>query len=109
MHHTTTQPKITALPHLFVFNKSIFVIALASLGTITVLAALVGLGSAIVLLSDGSLPSLATTMLIDGIVDLMIGGLILASWRVFASGKFLAVWLFGGSLLLDTVYSLMRH
>lgn len=109
MQHTTTQPKIAALTHQSVFKKSTFVIALAGLGSITALAALLGLISATILLSDGSLPGLAHTMLIDGIVDLAIGALILASWRVFASGKFLAVWLFGGSILLDTVYSLIRH
>lgn len=109
MQHSTTHPKITALTHLSAFNKSIFVIALAGLGAITTLAALVGLVSAILLLSDGSLPSLANTMLINGIVDLTIGTLILASWRAFAGGKILAVWLFGGSIVLDTAYSLARH
>ena len=110
MQHTATQPKITVLTQTrqSVFKKSTFVISLAVLGGITILAGIVSLVSAIILLSNASLPSLANTMLTDAAVDTTIGALIIASSRAFAKGKFLAIWLFGGSILLDSLYSLLR-
>ena len=110
MQHTTTQPKITVIAqtHQSVFNKSIFVIALASLGGITILAGIVSLISAIILLSNTSTPSLASTILTDAVLDIIIGTLIIASSRAFVQGKILAIWLFNGSLLLDSLYSLIR-
>lgn len=110
MQHTTTQPRITAITqiHQTVFKKSTFVIALAVLGGITILAGIVSLVSAIILLLNTSLPSLSSIMLTDAVADMAIGTLIIASSRAFAKGKFLAVWLFGGSILLDSLYSLIR-
>jgi len=110
MQHTTTQPKITVIAqtHQSVFNKSIFVIALASLGGITVLAGIVSLVSAIILLSNASMPSLVGTIFTDAVLDITIGTLIIVSSRAFVQGKILAIWLFNGSLLLDSLYSLIR-
>jgi hypothetical protein len=109
MQHTTTQPKITVIgqTHQSVFKKSIFVIALGSLGGITILAGIVSLVSAIILLSNASMPALASTILTDAALDIIIGTLIIASSRAFVQGKILAIWLFGGSILLDSFYSLI--
>jgi hypothetical protein len=110
MQHTTTQPRITAITSTrqTVFKKSIFVIALASLGGLTILAGVISLVSAIVLLSNASMPGLSSTLLTDAVLDMMIGVLILVSSRAFTQGKILAIWLFGGSMLLDSLYSLIR-
>ena len=110
MQHTTTQPKITALTqtHQSAFKKSTFVIALGVLGGISILAGIVSLISAIVLFSNASLPSLARSMLTDVVLDITVGALILASSRAFNKGNMLAIWLFSGSLLLDSLYSLIR-
>jgi hypothetical protein len=110
MQHTTTQPKITTLTqtHQSIFKKSTFVIALGVLGSITILAGIVTLISAIILLSNASLPSLARIMLTDAVLDITVGALILASSKAFAKGNMLAIWLFTGSILLDSMYSLIR-
>jgi hypothetical protein len=109
MQHTTTQPRITLInqTHQSVFKKSIFVIGLASLGGITVLAGIASLISAIILLSNAALPALSHTMLIDAFVSVGTGALLTTSSRAFTKGKILAIWLCGSSILLDTVYSLI--
>jgi len=110
MQHTTTQPRITAITqtHQTVFKKSTFVFALAVLSGLTILAGIVSLVSAIILLSNSSLPNLSSTLLMDAVLDLTIGMLILASSRAFASGKILAIWLCAGSILLDSLYGLIK-
>ena len=108
MQHTTTQPRITAITNQSVFKKSTFVIALAALGGLTILAGMVSLISAIILLSNASLPSLSSTLLTDAGMDIVTGLLIMTSSRAFAKGKFLAVWFCGGSMLLDSLYSLIK-
>jgi hypothetical protein len=110
MQHTTTQPRITTIPQTqqSVFKKSVFVITLSVLGGITILAGIVSLASAIILLSNAALPNLSTTLLTDGIFDITVGMLIIASSRAFANGKILAIWLCAGSVLLDSLYSLIR-
>ena len=109
MQHTATQPKITlrSQTHQAAFKRSIYVMALAALGGITVLAGIVGLISAITLLSNAALPTLSHTMLRDAVVDITTGGLMIASARLFAKGKMLAIWLYGSCILLDTLYSLI--
>ena len=107
MQHTTTQPRITVIAYPSVFKKSTFVIALAVLGGITILAGIIGLSSAIILLADASLPNLATMIFTNAVVDMMVGTLIFVSSRAFAIGKVRAIWLFGGSILLDSMYSLI--
>ena len=110
MQHTTTQPRITVIPQTrqSAFKKSTFVIALGVLGGITILAGTVSLISAIVLFSNASLPGLARNMLTDAVLDIIVGALILASSRAFGKGNMLAIWLYAGSLLLDSLYSLIR-
>jgi len=110
MQHTTTQPGITAITQTrqTVFKKNIFMITLASLGGLTILAGIVSLVSAIVLLSNASMPGLFSTLLTDAVFDMTIGLLIVVSSRAFTQGKILAIWLFGGSMLLDSLYSLIR-
>ena len=46
-------------------------------------------------------------MLADAAVSMIIGTLIIASSRAFAKGKLLAIWLLGGSILLDNLYGLI--
>ena len=108
MQHTTTQPRITAITqtHQSVFKKSIFVIGLTGLGGIAILAGIISLVSAMILISNASMPGLSRTMLTDAAVSMTIGTLIIASSRAFAQGKMLAIWLLGGSILLDNLYGL---
>jgi hypothetical protein len=109
MQHITTQPRITAITqtHQSVFKKSTFVIGLAGLGGIAILAGIISLISAMILISNASMPSLSSTMLTDAAAVMTIGTLIIASSRAFAKGKMLAIWLYGGSILLDNLYGLL--
>ena len=109
MQHTTTQPRITAIAqtHRVVIKKSTFVIALTVFGGMSIVAGVISFVSAIVLLSNAAMPSLVNTMLIDVAFDFILGALIIASSRVLAQGKMLAVWLYGSSLLIDSCYSLV--
>jgi hypothetical protein len=109
MQHTTTQPRIAAITqtHQTVFKKSTFVIALSGLGGLTILAGVVSLISAIVLLSNAATPGLSRIILMDALFDMTIGALIIASSRAFAKGKMLAIWLFSGIVLVDSLYSLI--
>lgn len=109
MQHITTQPRITAITqsHQSVFRKPTFVIGLAGLGGIAILAGIISLISAMILISNASMPSLSSTMLTDAAVVMTIGALIIASSRAFAKGKMLAIWLYGGSIFLDSLYSLI--
>jgi len=109
MQHITTQPRITAITqtHQSVFKKSTFVIGLAGLGGIAILAGIISLISAMILISNASMPSLSSTMLTDAAVVMTIGTLIIASSRAFAKGKMLAIWFYGGSILLDNLYGLL--
>lgn len=111
MQHTTTQPRITVIPQTrqSVFKKSTFVIALAGLGGITILAGIVSLISVIVLFSNASMPGLARSILTDAVLDITVGALIVASSRAFHKGNGLAIWLYAGSLLLDSLYSFMQE
>ena len=109
MQHTTTQPRMTAITqtHQSVFKKSIFVIGLAGLGGIAILAGIISLVSAMILISNAAMPGLSSTMLTDAAVVITIGTLIIASSRAFVKGKMLAIWLLGGSILLGNLYSLI--
>lgn len=110
MQHTTTQPKITLITQTdqFVFKKSIYVIALTVLGGIAILGGIISLVSAITLFSNAVLPSLARTILSNAVFDMIVGALIIASSKAFAQGKILTIWLLGGSILVDSLYSLIR-
>ncbi|HUE99956.1 MAG TPA: hypothetical protein VMN99_11935 [Anaerolineales bacterium] len=107
MEHSTTQPRIAAITYQPVLKKSTFVIALAVFGGISILAGIISLISAIVLLSNAFMPSLASTMFTDAAFDLALGALLLASSRAFAKGRILAIWLYGGSILIDSLYNIM--
>ena len=109
MQHTTTQPRMTAITqtHQSVFKKSIFVIGLTGLGGIAILAGLMSLASAIFLISTAAMPGLSSTLLTDAAVSMTIGTLIIASSKAFVKGKMLAIWFLGGSILLDSLYSLI--
>ena len=107
MQHTTTQPRIAAITSQLVVKKSAFAIALVALGSMSILAGVISFVSAIVLLSNVSMPRLVNTMLTDVAFDFILGALIIASWRALAQGKVLAVWLFSSSLLIDSFYSLV--
>ena len=108
MQHTTTQPRITAITqiHQSVVKKSTFVIAIAVFGGMSILAGVISFVSAIVLLSNATMPSLVNTILTDVVFDFTLGGLIIASLRALTQGKMLAVWLYASSLLIDGFYSL---
>lgn len=92
--------------HQIVIKKSTYVIALAVFGGMSLLAGVISLISAIVLLSNAAMPSVVNTILTDVAFDFILGSLIIASSRALAKGKMLAVWLYGGSLLIDSFYSL---
>jgi hypothetical protein len=53
------------------------------------------------------MPSLAETMLWDAVYEFSLSALIFASSRAFAKGKILSVWLYGGSILLDSLYNIL--
>ena len=109
MLNTTTQPRITAITqtHQSVFKKSTFVIGLTVLGGIAILAGIISLISAMFLISNAFMPSLSSAMLTDAAVSMTIGTLIIASSKAFVKGKMLAIWFLGGSILLDSLYSLI--
>ena len=107
MEFSTTQPKIAAIVHQPVLKKSAFVAALAIFGVFNTLAGIISLVSAIILFSDASMPSLASAMLTDAAYKLSLGALIIASSRAFTKGKFLSIWLYAGSILLDSLYNLI--
>jgi hypothetical protein len=45
--------------------------------------------------------------LTDAVYRLILGTLIIVSSRAFAKGRFLSIWLYAGSLILDSFYNLM--
>ena len=106
MQHTTTQPRIAAITPQLVVKKSTFMIAVAALGTMSILAGVISSVSAIVLLSEAPMSGLANSVVADVACNFILGILIMSSWRALAQGKMLAVWLFGSSLLIDSFYSL---
>ena len=107
MQQTTTQPRIAAITHPLVVKKSAFVIALAALGGMSILAGVISSVSAIVLLSEVPLSGIVNSVLADVVCNFILGALIFASWKALARGKMLTVWLFGSSLLVDSFYSLV--
>lgn len=107
MEYSTTQQRIAAIGHQPVLKKSTFVFALGIFGAFSVLAGIISLVTAIILSSDASMPSLADAMWIDTVYEFSLGALIFASARAFARGKLLCVWLYAGSIVLDSLYNLM--
>jgi len=107
MNYSTTQPRIPAIVQRPVLKKSTFVYALAIFGVFSALAGIISLVTAIILSSDASMPSLAESMLFDAVYEFSLSALIFASVRTFSKGKILCLWLYGGSLVLDSLYNLM--
>lgn len=107
MQHTTTQPKIAAITHQLVVKKSTFMIALAALSSMSILAGIISSVSAIVLLSEAPMSGMVNSVLADLVCNFILGTLIFASWKALAQGKMLVAWLFGSSLLIDSFYSLV--
>ena len=105
MEYSTTQQRIAAIGHQPVLKKTTFVAALAIFGVFSSLAGIFSLTSAIVLSSDASASGLANTLLIDAVYEFVLSALIFASSRALAQGKMLAVWLYGGGIILDCLYS----
>ena len=99
MEYSTTQQRIAAIGHQPVLKKSTFVFALAIFGVFSALAGLISLATAITLSSDAALWT-------DAVYEFSLSALIFASARAFTGGKILSVWLYGGSILLDTLYNL---
>jgi hypothetical protein len=99
MEYSTTQQRIAAIGHQPVLKKSTFVFALAIFGVFSALAGLISLATAITLSSDAALWT-------DAVYEFSLAALIFASSRAFTGGKILSVWLYGGSILLDTLYNL---
>lgn len=107
MQHTTTQPRITAITPQLVVKKSTFMIAVAALGSMSILAGIISSVSAIVLLSEAPMSGMVNSVLADVTCNFILGTLLMSSWRALAQGKMLAIWLFGSSLLIDSFYSLV--
>jgi hypothetical protein len=53
------------------------------------------------------MPEPASTMVIQAAYDLSVGVLIVVSSRLFAKGKLLSIWLYGGSMVIDSLYHLI--
>ena len=107
MQHTTTQPRIAVIrtPQVVV-KKSTFMIALAALGGMSILAGIISSVSAIVLFSEAPMSGMVNSVLADIVCNFILGTLIISSWRTLAQGKILAIWLIGSSLLVDSFCSL---
>jgi|SRR5215207_3677065 len=99
MEYSTTQQRIAAIGHEPVLKKSTFVFALAIFGVFSALAGIISFATAITLSSD-------TSLWTDAVYGFSLAALIFASARTFTQGKILAVWLYGGSILLDILYNL---
>ena len=107
MQHSTTQPRIAAITQQTIINKALFVIAIAVFGVLSLLAGVIRLVSAIIPFLSTSIFTLATSTITDASFELFLGVLILISSRAFAKGKFLAVWIYGTSIVMDGLYKLI--
>jgi hypothetical protein len=107
MEYSTTQQRMAAIGHQPVLKKSVFVIALAIFGVFSALAGIISLATAIILSSNASMPSLADAMLIDAAYEFSLSALLFVSSRAFTKGRILSVWLYGSSLILDSLYNIV--
>jgi len=107
MEYSTTQQRIAAIGHQPVLKKSTFVVALAIFGVFSALAGIISLATAIVLSSGASIPGFADSMLTDAVYQFSFAALIFASSGAFVKGKLLSVWLYAGSLIIDSLYHMM--
>lgn len=88
-------------------NKSTLTKGLAVFGLISFIFGTVTLLSAVSLILQGSFLSLAKTMLTDGASDMILGALSFASSKALSKGKVLGIWLYGGGILVDTIYNII--
>ena len=107
MEYSTTQQRIAAIGHQPILKKSTFVIALAVFGIFSILAGIAGFVSAIISFSNATMPNLTSALLIEPVYNLSLGALIIVSSKVFAKGKLFSVWLYGGCLIIDSLYHTM--
>ena len=107
MEYSNTQQRIAAIGHQPVLKKSTFVFALTIFGVFSALAGIISLATAIIISSNGSVPGLANTILIDAVYEFGLAALIFASSKAFTKGKMLSVWLYGGSIILDILYNIV--
>jgi hypothetical protein len=107
MEYSTTQQRMAAIGHQPVLKKSVFVIALAIFGVFSALAGIISLATAIILSSNASMPSLADAMLIDAAYEFSLSALLFVSSRAFTKGRILSVWLYGSSIILDSLYNIV--
>jgi hypothetical protein len=107
MEYSTTQQRIAAIGRRPVIKKSSFVAALAIFGIFSALAGVISLATSIILSSNSSMPSLAEIMLWDAAYEFSLSALIFASSRAFVKGKLLSVWLYSGSIILDSLYNIL--
>lgn len=107
MEFTTTQQRIAAIRHQPVLKKSTFVAALTIFGVFSTLAGIISIVTAIILSSNASMPSLGEAMLIDAAYEFILGALIFASARAFTKGSLLSIWLYSGSIVLDSLYNIL--
>ena len=105
MENSTTHPRIVPLtlspPR--VSKKAIFVIAVGFFGICSIFAGIMS----IVLLLNGILSAPASSLWIQIGYELSLGALMLVGARALAKGKLLSIWLYGGSIIIDSVYHLM--
>lgn len=106
MEFSTTQPRMAAIPRQSVLKKPVFIASLAIFGVFSIVAGVISLVTAIILISNASMPSLVSTLLTDTVVEVSLGALILASTKAFAQGKILSIWIYGSSMVLDSLYNL---
>ena len=106
MQHTTTQPRIAAITHQPVVKRSTFVMALAAFGVASILAGLINFLSTSIWLSKNPTPGLVNTSQIEVAFEITLGALIITSSGALAQGRMLAIWLYGGCLLLDIFFNL---
>ena len=102
MENSTTHPRIVPIHHPYqpVSKKVDYVIALAFFGVCSILSGIINL----ILSLTVALPDPANTTLFGIIYELSLGALILVSARAFAKGRFLSVWLYSASLIIDSFY-----
>ncbi len=87
-------------------KKSTIVSGLAIFGVISFLTGLLGVIYARGFVSS-NLPSFAETMFLDSLFDMFFGVLIFMCSRVLAKGKASAIWLYGGAILIDSIFNIV--
>ena len=109
MENSTTPPRIVPItqPYQSVPKKSHFAIALIFFGVCSILAGIASFVSAIILLSNGTAPDPMSRMLMEPVYELSLGAFILVSSRAFAQGKLLSIWLYGASIVIDSLYHMV--